>query len=322
MTAIAAILGKSSSHLRLFNSSRDMKAAVELVDLCFSGTLDPDGQSYLRQLRQSANSPFTDWSLFSEPTSLPNAGYVWEEDHRLVGYVSLIPFYNQFQRCYLIANVSVHPDYRNRGIGRALTGKGLDYARERNARATWLQVRDDNPAAVHIYQTVGFIERARRTTWACERQQGQITLPRANFFLGPRRNRHWPTQRAWLDQIYPSELAWHLPLDRRTLETGWKADLYRLFTLNYPRQWAAEQNGNLLAALSHQQTDGYADNIWLAIPPDFNELAVRVLLQIARRELGRSRPLTLNIPAGLAAQAIQDAGFHALQTLLWMEYQF
>ena len=31
--------------------------------------------------------------------------------------------------------------------------------------AVWLQVRDDNPSAIHIYETHGFKERMRRTNW-------------------------------------------------------------------------------------------------------------------------------------------------------------
>ena len=58
----------------------------------------------------------------------------------------------------MIANVATHPEYRGRGIARALTMTALDHARYHNAVATWLQVRDDNPDAIHIYKTCGFEE--------------------------------------------------------------------------------------------------------------------------------------------------------------------
>jgi ribosomal protein S18 acetylase RimI-like enzyme len=90
---------------------------------------------------------------------------VWEEAGQLVGNLSMIPISVQGKRSYMIANVATHPDYRGRGIATALTYTAVRHAQEHGTSSVWLQVRDDNPSAIHIYVTQGFEERLRRTTW-------------------------------------------------------------------------------------------------------------------------------------------------------------
>ncbi len=57
---------------------------------------------------------------------------------------------------YLIANVAVRPEYRKRGIGRALTLAAMQHAKLHHADETWLHVRDDNPGAIGLYRSLGF----------------------------------------------------------------------------------------------------------------------------------------------------------------------
>jgi ribosomal protein S18 acetylase RimI-like enzyme len=329
MAVIATAFPTTASSLRPFNASRDQKAAVELVEMCFAGTLDPDGQSYLRQLRTSGGNLLADLGMsFGEPASLPNAGFVWEENQRIVGYVSLIPFRNGTDRCHLIANVSVHPDYRGRGIGRGLTLRSLEYVQAHRSEACWLQVREENAHAVQIYRTVGFIEQARRTTWIYNHSTlprhgaGLSNLAQTPVTVGPRRAHHWEMQKTWLGRLYPARLSWHMPLNRQVLEIGLMAALYRFLMLEFPRQWSAIRNGQLMGVLSHQPSDGYADHLWLAAPPECDDYAIGLLLKQAQQSLPARRPVTINLPAGYASMAALSVGFQPQQTLLWMEYRF
>src|SRR5215208_4430886 len=154
-------------HLRPLNVLRDLSAVADLIELCFSSTMDNDGQRYLSDMRRaSRDDSFLNWAArMSESASLPLMGFVWEQDGRIVGNSSLIPFRDHGKRIYLIANVATHPDYRRRGIGKALTERVMQQARARNASAIWLHVRDDNPGAIQLYESLGFQEIARRTNW-------------------------------------------------------------------------------------------------------------------------------------------------------------
>src|ERR671919_3167426 len=114
---------------------------------------------HMRPLNVIRDDGFLHWaSRMTETTSLPLTGYVWEQDGRIIGNASLIPFRDHGKRVYLIANVATHPDYRRRGIGRALTERTMKQAHDKNAAAVWLHVRDDNPGAIHLYAGLGFQE--------------------------------------------------------------------------------------------------------------------------------------------------------------------
>lgn len=327
MAVIAASNVISGGHLRPIDVGHDLNAVADLIELCFSNTLDPEGHQYLNHIRDAAQSaPLLGWATtLGEPPSVPLTGYVWEEEGQLVGNVSVIPFYHHERRYYLIANVAVHPHYRGRGIARILTESGIEHARQHRAPAVWLQVREDNDPALHIYRHLGFQERARRTAWHSHPQESPSSSPLspADFFkIGPRLPHHWSQQIQWLERLYPSELSWHLPIDRKSLQPGLMAEVYRFFNFNYPKQWVITREGELFAVLACCHTSGYADTLWLAAPPLSDDYAIHTLLRHARQHAFPLRPLMLNYPAGLSAQAIQSAGFQAQQTLIWMSIQF
>src|SRR5512133_238896 len=154
-------------HVRPLNVLRDLSAVADLIEICFSPTMDNDGQRYLSDMRRaSRDDSFLHWaSRMTETATLPLMGYVWEQDGKIVGNASLIPFRDKGKRVYLVANVATHPDYRRRGIGRALTEGVMKQARDKKAAAIWLHVRDDNLGAIKLYEELGFREIARRTTW-------------------------------------------------------------------------------------------------------------------------------------------------------------
>ncbi|HET9048001.1 MAG TPA: ribosomal protein S18-alanine N-acetyltransferase [Chiayiivirga sp.] len=61
-----------------------------------------------------------------------------------------------------ILNVCVAPRHQGRGLGRYLTGRLIDLARWHRAERVFLEVRPSNPAAIHLYESLGFNEIGRR----------------------------------------------------------------------------------------------------------------------------------------------------------------
>ena len=167
MVAITAPILAKAPQLRPLNILTDLPVVADLVESCFAGTLDAEGQRYIQQMRRAGNDGyFLRWAANAMDTvSMPLSGYVWEENREVVGNVSLVPFKREGRKIYLIANVAVRLDYRRKGIGRTLTVSAMQHARQRHAQATWLHVRDDNPGAAALYASLGFRERVRRTLW-------------------------------------------------------------------------------------------------------------------------------------------------------------
>lgn len=306
------------TNLRPFDVRRDLLAVADLVELCFAPTLDSDGYQYIRQMRQAARAGR--W-LPAQPASLeaPLMGMVWVEDGVLVGNLSLIPQYLGSRTRYLIANVAVHPDYRGHGIASQLTRAALEDVRSRGRSETWLQVDHTNATAIGLYTRLGFVEKMRRTSWRGWPQAAAEALAPA-LRIRKRVDADWPMQKAWLDAMYPADVRWHLPLKTSALRPGWQASLQRLFGDPRSMHWSAAQGKHLHAVLSWQSSTLEADRLWLAADPHDAQPPLAQLLDAASRHLRRDRKLALNYPAGLAAEAIQAAGFSALRTLIWMRY--
>ncbi|MCF6278048.1 MAG: GNAT family N-acetyltransferase [Anaerolineales bacterium] len=306
--------------LRPLNIMRDLPAVADLVELCFQATMDSDGRRYVQQMRDaSQNNRFLRWaSTAIEQTSMPLSGYVWEEDKRIVGNISLIPFTQNKKRIYLLSNIAVHPDYRRHGIAQRLTEIGIDHARKRSATAIWLHVREDNSGAINLYRKLGFKKHGRRSTWRTPLLPISQNIP-ANIKITHRPGRFWRQQRQWLQHAYPEEITWYRMPNWDSFGTGLHYWLYRLFMENDIRQWSAEQHGQLQGVVSWMPTRTRTTPLWLAAAPHADESAISALLLHARRELAsQRRVLSLDFPAGEMNTALKDAGFDLHHTLLWM----
>ncbi|NWF63596.1 MAG: GNAT family N-acetyltransferase [Chloroflexi bacterium] len=307
-------------NLRPLSILRDLPAVADLIEQCFSATMDSDGRRHVQDKRRAGNNnSFLKWAnRVAESTSLPLTGYVWEEGHHIVGNVSLVPFTHKKHRLYLIANVAVHPNHRRRGIARALTIRAMQHAREKKVDDIWLHVRADNAEAIHLYETLGFVERARRAAWQAATDSHLQNL-QTDIAITSRHPTFWPTQLHWLSRLYPDELGWHTHWNFSTLKPGFLNWLYLMFMDINIRQWAALRKDELLATLSWIPT-GRGDSLFAATGERSDPEALTALLLQARHDLRPLYPtISLEFPAGLFDDAIQAAGFNPLRTLIWMQ---
>jgi len=230
----------------------------------------------------------------------------------------LIPFFHRGRRIYMIANVAVHPDHRRRGIAHTLTKAALEKTRRRRVPEVWLQARDDNPAALSLYSSMGFVPQAKRTTWNIRAKNLRGEKP-FGYRVTLRSGRHWGQQKAWLRQNYPPQLRWHIPLKERALRPGILGMLYRIFVEIRVRHWSAKKDDQLLGVLTWQATRMHSDHLWLAASPKTEEAALEVILPFLRQEYRLHRPLSLEYPAGRGGDILLAAGFEPQHTLVWMK---
>jgi ribosomal protein S18 acetylase RimI-like enzyme len=323
MVAIADSLNMTSArHLRPLNVHRDLLAVADLIELCFSSTMDADGEQYLRQMRQLAKDEgYFRWMMGDlEQSTTPFSGFVWEEDGRLVGNLNLIPLNKQGKRVYFIANVAVHPDYRRRGIARSLTQEALDYVQSRPVSAVWLQVRAENLPAHQLYESEGFLDQAIRNTWQVSPLKfSHPDRKDRRIVLSNRYSSDWDFQKTWLDNNYPAEVAWNLPIKTDTFKPNLFSEFLRFLNGSPVNHWAARWNSHLLGTLTFEATTTSTDNLWLAATPETEENVITNLTPFVIYSLNTQRPLSLNYPAGRAEDAFRSAGLILHQTLIWME---
>jgi ribosomal-protein-alanine N-acetyltransferase len=75
-----------------------------------------------------------------------------------------------------INNVAVRSEYRRRGIGATLLNRVLEEARNRKAKAAFLEVRSANRAAQTLYEKSGFKAIARRANYYSDPQEDAVVM--------------------------------------------------------------------------------------------------------------------------------------------------
>ena len=318
-------IGLNPSHIRPLLTRRDLAAVADLVELCFADTMDADGRDYLRHLRRLSLQGLGflgDSPLPPESAFLPVQGLVWEEDGRIVGNLTIIPFSRRGSRISLIANVATHPDYRRRGIARQLTLMALETIQKRGVQNVWLHVRDDNPAAQSLYRSIGFEEQFKRTNWLWE-PGGMLLRNQApeGIEVTPRQKRDWQFQSEWLDKNYPPEVTWNLSLNKENYKPGLFREIRQVMMGEEMLQLSARLDNRLIGVASWESTHMYADNIWVAADPVYENAAIQALLPVMVRWIRRLRPLAINYPGERGVEGFLKAGFQPYITLIWMKYR-
>lgn len=309
-------------HVRRLNPRRDLNAVADLVEAAFELKHDPEGAWILRQMRAYAQRA----QSFPDMIRLSGApdGFVWEENGKIVGNISIVSYPQGNSRIILIANVAVAPEYRRRGIASALTRHALRYVRQWPRVQVWLQVRSENQAAVQMYTQLGFEFIYALSQWRYAPARLLPAAERVGFpqslRVGARKLADWSAQARWLAINYPLQTRWYLNAN---------LDAFSPWSVLMPSRWqnilevrhlVLRDNKQLLGTLSWQKTRLSSDLLWLALPDEPGEdMRADMLLSALINNEDPVRPLSLEYPRGRAQLGIQSAGFTLARNLDWMK---
>lgn len=84
--------------------------------------------------------------------------WVYENDCQIIGYAGLctvLPISD-------VQTIAINPEFQGQGLGRKLLTLLVETAKQRNALDVMLEVRFDNPTAISLYESMGFITIHRR----------------------------------------------------------------------------------------------------------------------------------------------------------------
>ncbi|HCG8431749.1 TPA: ribosomal protein S18-alanine N-acetyltransferase [Vibrio parahaemolyticus] len=110
------------------------------------------------QIEQQAHSHPWAESLVRDLSSRGACHHVMVEDGSVVGY-----FYAQnIVGEVTLLNIAVAPALQGKGYGQKLLGAFLNHCEQAKADSAWLEVRESNRPAIHIYEQAGFNEVDRR----------------------------------------------------------------------------------------------------------------------------------------------------------------
>ena len=206
--------------LRPINSLHDLVGVTTLIERSFADDMDAMGRSNMREMRWMGTLfGWMDW--FAPPGQGMLPGYVWVEDDRIVGNVTVRKL-STFGRGWMIGNVAVAPEWRRRGIARQMMEASIELVRHNQGNWIALQVRTDNDAARHLYQTLGFADTGELVSLECRALSAGRAAPAATTA-----SRIRPARSADMDQLYmlaqsivPDSVRWAEPVYRSLFDVG------------------------------------------------------------------------------------------------------
>lgn len=102
--------------------------------------------------RYCFSTPWTEAMLLEELSAERSFYCVAETDGMIVGYMGFYRVADEGN----ITNIAVLPDYRRRGIARALLSTFIELAEKEELAFLTLEVRKSNEAAIRLYESFGF----------------------------------------------------------------------------------------------------------------------------------------------------------------------
>jgi RimJ/RimL family protein N-acetyltransferase len=250
-------------------------------------------------------------------------GFVWYEQGRLVGNVSLAP--SGYDHGWIVANVAVYPEFRRQGIARQLMQAALGWIDKRNTLAI-LQVDADNPGAHALYDSLGFLTQRTFTRW---RRAGYLRPPDALNDPPEIRRGTWHDAPLLADlaaRVRPDEqggMGWLRPNRRADFHPSSRASIQFALGGQHAESWIIPgTRGDILAALRIEERLGLLTTVFdLLVQPDQQGQLEAPLVNFALREVvGRRTPLVTEHPADdqAACAVLQQNYFRAERTLVHM----
>lgn len=332
---VAAPLSYSSGRTsgpRPINLRKDIPQVLALLNLVFRTSRDSDANHALNRMSLAQHPWFLlrlrQWYEGIVP------GYVWEESGSIVGNVSVLT--TKTKGRFLVANVAVHPQFRRQGIARNLMETVVQHVRERGGREMLLQVRQDNEAAINLYESIDFAQLGSMTNWYSSFRQFRL-LPVAasaqspdhsgEFFIRPLRPREWRRAYELDTAVVHPDMNWPEPL----ADDHYRSNLWRWFSnvinARQAETWVAEAGDGRLAGLASIQSEwGRLHTLSLRTRPEWRGAVEQPLLAKLLRRLQHMyrRNIRIDHPAedDVANELLRRANFVPRRTLTTMALVF
>jgi GNAT superfamily N-acetyltransferase len=309
---------------------RDSRQIWQLLDLVFGPTLDAEGRRVLDSKLAMSYPPNVMLQISQAAGGLV-PGFVWEEEDRIVGNISLLG--TKVEGRYLIANVAVHPSRRRRGIGLALVREVIKTIQARDGRTLWLQVESANVPARNLYERLGFTTIGNVTTWDLAHGRLRELHPIGDsnsaghaFSIRPLRREEWRAAYN-LDQAgFDPALNWPEPLAREAYKRGLWHRLVDFLNGRKWECWVTAHSDNRLAGMVTISSEWFRPHqLALRVTPAWRGQLERPLLAKALRRLSylQSRSARMDHPeADISVnELLREANFRARRTLTTMKLE-
>jgi ribosomal protein S18 acetylase RimI-like enzyme len=315
--------GRVKTGVRPFDPSGDLGVVAELIGIAFGDGLDPAGRAALADMRRIARwGGILGWLYSPAWSSMGSTpGFVWVEDGRVVGNVSL----RRALRWggFLIGNVAVHPDWQGRGIASKLLEKALGEIPAQGGHWAGLEVEADNQVARRLYAAEGFQEigrvlhmlRPAGLSWDGDFPQHPA--------LRRGRGRDGSALVDLVQAVIPDHQRPLLELRLQDYQPSWERTLDHLLEGRRETWWVIEAVAQVCAAVRiSRERRGYPDRLEVLVSPDGEGRFEDVLVRQAVSSLqgAPKKPIEILLPNATDSlvAALGSVGFKKLRVLVQM----
>lgn len=146
-----------------------MQVALREIGNCIIRRCDPSDIIPVMEINlKTLPEHYSDYFYESLLAELPEAFLVAEVENKLVGYIMCKIEYgfSNFKKLGFVkkghvVSVAVLPDYRQKGIGRALVEESMMGVKLKKSDELYLEVRCSNNEAIRLYEKLGFVIKQR-----------------------------------------------------------------------------------------------------------------------------------------------------------------
>jgi len=320
------------SGLRPIDPGRDLPQVAALIESAFGEHLDRPGQQALRQLKAMTRLGPLLWLVDRVSYEFHEFfdGFVWVEEGRIVGNVT-VNRGDEAGRKWRISNLAVAEEFRGRGIARQLMEAACDMARQRGGEAIFLEVRADNPIALHLYTSMGFTRLTASTTLMRPAQpiplKAEVPSLPTGYRLRRCRHRDWRKVYHLALAAIPKGAQWVRPLRedhfRPEIDLRLSRWLENLFTGRVERRWAVVVERRFAATLTVRASRWWGEHrLSLMVHPEhrgpLESPLVGQAMSFLRRFAPRPAEITVYTEHQAALEALLAAGFVEQRTLVLM----
>jgi ribosomal protein S18 acetylase RimI-like enzyme len=314
--------------LRPLDPARDLGQLANLIEEAFGDDLGDEGRAALQDLRTfSRLGPLVLLLDHVSPEFHENlSGFVWIEDGRVVGNVTVAPA-GALSRRWMISNVAVAQAYRGKGIGRQLVAAAVEEVRLAGGEEVLLRVRVDNEVARRLYEGLGF----KWVTAITEMELAAVgtvsPVSAEGFVLQPRRYSAWRQEMELAREAIPAGVQRLQPVHAGAYRFDFDQRLGRwlghLFAGRVEHRLAIADGERFLATMDViiARWRGF-HRLALMIHPDYrgrlDEMLISTGLHLCSRYPGRSVRIKLPTEYAEAIAVLRRYGFVEQKTLALM----
>lgn len=301
------------SGLRPLNPGRDLTAVALLLEEAFREDLSMLHLWSRVPVLREVGAALWSTAFLPMPSDMLR-GFVWEEQGRIVGNVTLTLDDRRTQR-WLISNVAVAEKYRRRGIAKQMMRAAIDETEAHSGRYLALNVRPHNIAAVELYRALGFATVDTEMNYIRTKPRAlQVTPLPIRRLEGAELRSAWELARSGMPEILKFSRALDIGDFGVQIEDRAAERVLDLFVLQSTERWGYFENGELKASLTLKgQRVGAPHSMDIRVAPAARGTLEAGLVAAALRRLGefprREIATRLFTSHSALVEALGNAGF-------------